>query len=149
MGAWQCITAAELIGWQQVEVHGWDVGEAGSPPVTPVEQIKNGCTHSVQIWFLYVSGIHHFHDGGCCSLSCIPVWIQPLSLCLSPEQQQGDQLSRCVENLSMMRACHSHRHTHMSTQVSTLIYWYTLRWICGLTSNKGCYFFSLHHPFTY
>ena len=40
-----------------------------------------------------------------------------LSLSLSPEQQQGDQLTRCVENASKMRACHSHALTHTQEQM--------------------------------
>lgn len=68
----KCITAAELIsqlagGDSQVRCRwSWTLltSPVAGPPVTPVEQIKNGCVYSVQIWLLYVSGIHQFRDGG-------------------------------------------------------------------------------------
>lgn len=74
-------------------------------------QSKSGsCICLVSVSFMTAG--EREREGGRGGLSCIPIWIQSLSLWLSPEQQQGDQLSRCVENCTMMRACHLHTHAH-------------------------------------
>lgn len=81
--------------------------------VTRSGQIKNECIFSVRIWLLFVLGVHYFH--AFCSLSCIPIWMQSLSLLLSPEWQQGDQLTPlCGKCFSDESPCVSRTHTTVS-----------------------------------